>query len=252
MYCKAGGDAVSLAAAVLTGHNKVRGREFIKVKEWLATGEFREVELHEDPPPERVDPTSALLKAVPVRLLPSVPDGLQSWLDRKRLTKNIAAGWLPEFYAPWWRMSRRFPLVIPACSGVGKVESMHGIAVDADTFSKTIWPSGADSRELLFATASTREWLAGKRQPKKIIAIAEGASDFLTVESAIGQHADVIGFISGSAKALKLVRGLTGAHIVVVLDEDVTGRKYEKEVVDSLFPHIVRPTTLSRIREWLV
>ncbi len=200
------------------------------------------VERAEPEPPRRIDPAAALASARSVR---DVNDPrLIAWLAARRLPQTIPAGWLPNFRATWWTGSRTWPLVIPACTGTGKVESLHGIAVEAAPH-KTTWPLGAESRELLFAAPKTRAWLQGKAKAPRDVIVVEGASDFLTANVVFEGDA-VLGITSGGASALSLVPRVRGQRWYVATDPDEAGRMYARKVAEAVYPHPVYPFPMER------
>lgn len=239
VVCKSGGpDGVNLASWSLAQ----RPKPTREVLAFLSDRSLSAAAVDLQPePPSRINPSKAISMAKSIR---QVQDPrLLAWLERRQISATAPAGWLPRFWAPWWKSSRRWPLVIPACTGTGVVESIHGIAVDSDVEHKTCWPSGASSRELLFAAPRVRAWLSGSAPPPSDVVVVEGATDFLTATVQLPECA-VIGITSGSATALRLVPRSSGQRWYVATDPDEAGEKYKRQVAQALFPSPVYPFNL--------
>lgn len=252
LACQTKGDAVSLVGLSLHEEGRPRGRTFVECVRWLeGTGALPAMNLPEEDP-VRIDPLPALRRAVPVS---EVSDPrLDAYLEQRRIPKTAPAGWLPRFSADWWGaternplgFSRYWPLVVPACSGRGVIESMQGLAVEEAAPRSKMWPKGAESRELLFADRKVRSWLAGSAPPPKQLLVVEGVPDYLTATCVL-EDIYVIGVSAGCARALRLVTLSTSTDVYVGTHADVAGRRYEAEVVDALWPQLVRPLPLERL-----
>mgnify|MGYP001613079260 CR=1 FL=1 len=244
--CGVKGDAINLVGLLAHGEARPRGRTFMACKNWLdASGEAVE-QLAPWEPPRRIDPMTALRVAIPIDLVDD--PRLDDWLARRKIPSWAPAGWLPQFSAPWWPRgwSDDWPIVIPACNGRGKIESMQGIATDDTAPRSKTWPAKAESRELLFANPGTRAWLAGKLPPPAKLLIVEGAPDYLTASSLM-QDITVIGIAAGSAPALRLVTLTNSTEVYVGTHQDGSGRDYQRAVVAALEPKLVTPLPLWRL-----
>lgn len=244
MACGAGGDAYTLVSYALGLNGRCDGKAFVRILRWLEGDDVLQQEPVEDEPLPRIDPAPALAMAVPLSKVRE--PRLLAWLARRQIPSSAPAGWLPSFEAPWWPMgyAGNWPVVIPACTGRGDVLSMHGIAIDVDAPTKTRWPKGASSRELLFADRSTRSWLSGKSAPPDRLLIVEGATDYLTA----APQMPTLGYFSGSAAALRTVPITSGTRVYCGVDADEKGDMYENEIANALAPHPVRRIPLQRLK----
>jgi hypothetical protein len=257
VLCQVGGDALALAGALGPARtHRPRGADFHATVAWLQERGLTRAEPIPivERPPQRIDPTPALRQAVPLSSL-SGDQELAEWLALRRIPPTAPAGWLPRFRAEWWPSAKHFPVVLPACTGAGKVESLHGLSVACRERRqrKTTWPRGAESRELLFAAAATRQWLSGQAPPPRLVILCEGATDYLTAAGLLGDQAAVLGFVSGSAGALRLVKLVLppSATVIAIMDPDEQGERYEEQIVNALFPHPIRQTSLREIQGWI-
>lgn len=235
--CRRGGpDELSLVAWALNHSRRVDA----KVYDFVEHKRVRTIAPRPEAAPKRIDPALALRLARPFSEVED--ERLSAWLAHRAISPRAPAGWLPRFSAPWWPSSETWPIVLPACTGTGKVESLHGVAV-GEAPHKTTWPRGAESRELLFAAPSTRAWLRGVGSAPREVLVVEGATDFLSAVVELPDMA-VLGITSGAASALALVPKVRGQRWYVATDPDTAGRKYAEKVAEYVFPFPVYPFPL--------
>lgn len=243
LACKTGGETdLSLASWAVAGQSTPTK----EVHEFVSGG-ARDAppKVVAPPAPRRADVSDAIRMAKPISQVED--EKLDAWLKLRCIHKSAPAGWLPDFTAPWWPAgnSGHWPVIIPACTGRGVVESIHGVSI-GDAPRKTQWPAGVESRELLFATPATREWLRGNAPAPARVLVVEGATDFLSSVTRLDDCA-VIGVSSGAAKALYLAPKTKGQRWYVGTDPDTSGDKYAKEVADAIFPTPVYPIPLRKL-----
>jgi hypothetical protein len=252
--CRGGGNDVSLASWAIAGSRRPTA-EVMDFLEHRTARQARRSEPRPEAPPKRVDPSEALRRSVPLR--DASDPALDAWLARRRIDKAAPAGWLPRFSAPWWSFWDReaeafisaaptFPIILPACTGRGKVEAVHGISPLPEVAPhKTMWPRGYESRELLFAGPKTRAWLGGAGPAPAEVVVVEGATDFLTA-SVVFPRTTILGITSGSAAALGMVPKVRGQRWYVATDPDTAGQRYATAIAEALFPFPVYPFPLGR------
>lgn len=250
--CRAGGGALSLVGYHLgVGHRverrygeglDLRGRAFRHVISFIEKGEILPVAESEPEDLKRIDPMPGLRRAVPVGRCGDAE--VCSWLRGRGIDASRApAGCLRNFTADWWFWSRTHPLVVPACTGLGEIESMHARSVTDDT---KRWPKNASSRELLFASPVVRSWLRGESDQPPVLVVTEGLSDYLTWSSA--SKVPTLGVTSGGTGALRTVGIAKGTEVFVGTHSDVSGRRYAEEVADAFAMRaVVRPLPLRRV-----
>lgn len=246
LACDTGGpDELSLASWGVAGKSTPT-REVYEFVSGGGQGVGSVVDPRCGPPsePRRADVTDALKEAAPISKVKD--EKLDEWLAFRQISRDAPAGWLPKFSAPWWPdgSSERWPVILPACTGRGVVESIHGVSIDIErTASKTRWPVGVESRELLFATPATREWLRGNAPAPARVLVTEGATDFLSSVTRVND-CFVIGIANGGAKALSLVPKAKGQRWYVGTHPDTAGDKYATSVANAIFPSPVYPLPL--------
>lgn len=240
--CQAKGSAHRLVSYALGMNGALKGSAWRKVSEWMDGSGTLEAEAEAEVL-TRIDPSPALRCAVPLSRCRA--PAVLAWLARRGIRPEAPAGFLPDFEAAWWPSgyARQWPVVIPACTGRGEVVSMHGMAIQAGPESKTRWPKGASSRELLFAAPQMRQWLRGCAPCPGRLLLVEGAPDFLTTAPLM----PTIGFTSGFEEALRLVRVDSGTEVVVGTHLDEAGRRYQDRIANILAPHPVRVLPLERL-----
>lgn len=241
--CHAYGDAVKLASYGLGLDGVTRGKAYVKVMRWMEEGvtSVLSPSVEEEREWKRIDPMPALRCAVPLSRV--VDPRLTEWLERRRISRHAPAGWLPRWRSEWWPWPvGMYSVVLPACTGAGAVESMHG--VDLDTGRK-VWPKGASSGALLFARREMRAWLAKRAEPPKLVIITEGAPDFLTYATDF----PVLGVTSGGEHALRTVdfRGIK-VFMATHIDKNHAGEKLQDKVAEAIFPATLRRLPFEYIR----
>ena len=234
MICKEGGDAVALVSASRYGTTRPVGRLYPEVAAYLEALAGIGPPLEEQEAPERIDPWPALRSATP--LADARDEALGEWLLERGIERTAPAGWLPKFSAPWWPgFSANWPVVLPACSGAGEVQSMHGVAISDAAPQKTCWPRGASSRELLFADRHARAWLRGEGARPRRVLFVEGATDYLSASTRVEKDTLVFGVFSGAFRALRLQKW-DGIDCVILTDADAAGDRYATLIAKGVAP----------------
>ena len=244
--CKRYGDGFGFVGLFLQLGEPMSRADFKVMVGFVESGEVqkRAPRPEDDEELERIDPWPALLRAVPLQQ--AKDRRLHAWLASRALPVTAPAGYLRGFRAPWWPYRDLYPVIVPACTGRGVVESMHGRSIEDG---KTIWPKGAASRELLFATPPTRAWMCGSAPPPSDIVIVEGLTDYLTWSSTQPQPA--IGVYAGAAAALATTPFTRRTKVWIGTDDDAVGDKYAEEVADVLSgTAVVRRMPMRQVNEW--
>jgi hypothetical protein len=208
------------------------GKGFLKVKEYLESGDLPPVEVEERH--ERVLPIAQTLSHA--RRLSQCNEG-QTYLDEKGLSREVPCGWLSE-RLPWFRDGH--PLVVPLFSGRGELKSMHGRAVDSS--SKTL-PAGMESAGLLMLDPRwARPWVRGGLAPDRVF-LVEGFTDYL----AMSLDGPAIGCQSGSFTALRLLPWSPSVTIYSCMHSDEAGFSYEEKIARELWPRRVARLPIDRV-----
>ena len=250
--CGTTGDAVDLVSYAVVGCRAgVAGSGFRKIRSWWLHGSahsFPETPEYEPtrPPSEEIQRVLRACKRPSQVRLP----GLAPFLaERGFQADTLRAGILP---APswsgwegidWWPRGwiRKFPLVVPAYDGMGRIVSMHGRAIVDAVERKVTWPKGYDSGGLLFADPRyARRMLRNECTDADRLLIVEGFTDYLWATQTAPAKCAVIGIASGSAGALLLPTWPKGLNIYIGTDPDPTGDEYAVKVAAALSPHICR------------
>lgn len=210
---------------------------------WLEGTEARAV--RQEPEPEPVRPDRAVLaqELARARTPPAAA------LDQLGLPPQVArhAGWLP--HTPLLRPG--YPLVVPAFTGRGELASLQGRSVPTRQ-PKTACPTGYDFAGLLFLDRATaRPFFRGDDGPvPQTLLVVEGLTDFLCAAAQADDTIGVVGIVSGSAAALRLVAPRVHEHrirVVSAMDVGPQGDHYTRQIADAFAPHPVYPLDLRRL-----
>lgn len=262
--CGAGGDVVSLAAAVTTGSTN-------PPREWWADVRARcaAVGLCTDlsgrpPAPRQVVTFGARAESTPLAYAPQKgveglwnachPVALDSDAGRYLSARGFDVArlpWLelvreaPPYAAPldWWPSAwlRRWPLMFPAYDAKGELVSLHGRAL-ANIEPKTRWPYRCSASGLLFADIMGVTFLRQCSRGASVdgldaVVVAEGATDTLKLSEVVdgGECAfAVLGYVAGSKQAFAGIDWPVHAPCLVATDDDAAGDRYAAEVRRAL------------------
>lgn len=267
--CDASGDAVTLAAWLVTGNPRAEG-QWAEVRRacaerGLCTRDPRDggppVRLRPLPPPRPPAPpkrppaeeVAALWDAcLPVAEDPEVA----AWIASRGLdpgdveTRDLARA-LPEGHpCPPWARARGATwaesghrLIVPMRAPGGAVESLHARRVRGGEGSKGLSPAGATVGGLVMADPLGLLMLSrdpeGAAMVRRVgLVVAEGVPDFLTwgtrYSDADEEAPAVVGVISGSWNEALARLVPDGAKVAIRTDPDEAGRKYETEIAATL------------------
>lgn len=260
--CDASGDAVTLAAWLVTGSANP-GDRWVEVRRacaerGLCTRDPRDggppVRLRPLPPPRPPAPPkrppAEEVAALWRRCLPlAVPEDLEvaeyliarrGWTAKEAAAVNDldlarslpADGELPN----WWPWRRPWRLIAPAFDAAGRMASLHARRIDDGGTPKTRWPLGYEAGGLLFADGLGVRLLRGDL-PREVegVVLCEGLTDTLRTAARAHLHGwpwAVLGMTEGGARALRELgsRWPKGLPLYVATDEDSQGEKYAAEV----------------------
>lgn len=242
-HCKETGDALRLAAWVVTGGPKPDAAGWDRVRGLFAAQGWCSGEAVPrgawTPPPVRApvevpfpDPVElrGLLRAC--RSVGAVPD-VQEWCRGRGFGGAVPAAVLPDVYPwpAWWPFrGRPWRLVVSMVDASGAVRSMHGRATEETDRGKTRWPLERRAGGLLFADPRTaRPMLTGKGEASRIV-VVEGITDYLAVASRAPAGTAVLGACSGGFAALGQARITAGAVVYAATDPDAAGERYAGEI----------------------
>lgn len=239
-HCNASGCGEALSDARLV--KETLGLSWTEAYAWLEGTEARAV--RQEPEPEPVRPDRAILaqELARARTPPAAA------LDQLGLPPEVArhAGWLP--HTPLLRPG--YPLVVPAFTGTGEIASLQGRSVPTRT-PKTACPTGYDFAGLLFLDRGTaRPFFRGTGPAPETLLIVEGLTDYLTAVAHADATIGVVGIVSGSAAALRLVAPRVHEHrirVVSAMDVGPQGDQYTRKLADAFAPHPVFPLDLQRL-----
>lgn len=140
--------------------------------------------------------------------------------------------WWPGSWAPTWR------LAVLGVTASGTAESIHARAIDAST-PKTRWPVGREASGLLFASTEGMALLTGwpsDRPPPEVV-VGEGLTGLLGAGTR--QRRPVLCATSGGWSALRDVRWPSGSVVIIATDNDTAGDAYARKIREAL-PRTVR------------
>lgn len=267
--CGAGGDAVALACAVVTGAPTATRDRWHDVRAaCVASGLCLG---------DAVSPRSPASIFTPPAPMPSQPevgrsypptDEVESfWNDCEPITATSPEGayldargfnlarlpWLHMVRAAtsravksfrWWPSSWRltWPLMFPLFNALGELRSLHARAISSSIEPKTRWPFQCSASGLLFADGVGLEFLRSHGSAEATrglegIFLAEGATDTLKLAQVLEGTAatmGVLGYVAGSKRALAEIDWPLGVPCIVATDDDAVGDKYATDVRRTL------------------
>lgn len=191
------------------------------------------------PPRERLE--AELGRATRIDCMYKLPDDLAAFFERRGLTVHVPAVWLPRSTL----LQPGYPLVVPAFTGAGELASLHGRSVP-DRTPKTTNPKGFDFRGLLFLDPLVAQpFFAGVGPTPRALIVVEGVTDFLRTAQLRKPDVAIVGIVSGSADALRIVAPrLRGVELFAACDVGPAGDRYNMLIAAALAPHPVRPLPL--------
>lgn len=269
--CGAGGDAVTLAAAISVKSTSPERHQWRDVRAACVTvglvmaGSLERFEVAYSPPPaptpqpvparapvteleafwracQPVSPTSDAGRYLASRrLLGAGLHGLDpmGWVDVVREAPPCLPTPLEWWTAAWLR---RWPLVFPAYDSKGRLASVQARAIDSTTEPKTRWPYRCSASGLFFADVMGVGFLRSVADGVAVsgldgVVMVEGATDTVklarVVEAADATLA-VMGYVAGSKHALAQVDWPRAVPCVVATDDDEVGDRYAAEVRKAL------------------
>lgn len=271
--CGAAGDVVALIAAVATGSPQPgRGRygeaRILAAQVGLIVGEGEPTSGQARPavPPRAVEtpaptyPDRGELEAFVASLRPLAGGAPGRYLAGRGFTIDSLA-WVGVAFdgssapvMPWWPAGWReaWPIVFPAYNAKGLVTSVHARAV-GPAEPKTRWPRGCSASGLLFADTLGADFLRARSTAEAVdgleaVVLAEGATDTLKLAQVAhtdGSSIAVLGYTSGSKRALAGIDWPKGLPCLVAFDDDTQGDRYALEVLKVLdgraTVHRIRP-----------
>lgn len=173
-------------------------------------------------------------------------------LDVSRLASLDAARILPpsERYTwpAWWpsTWSKVWRVAVPLFDATGAMVAIQARAIE-EANPKTRNPMGSGVvTGTFFADTRGLEVLRGTFTGKQVT-IVEGLPDFLTAAQLAQDAAEppaVLGIVSGSPKALALLRTTTLCRFVAIVHGDEAGERYFQQVREALPRHSVGRVTL--------
>ncbi len=246
--CKASGDALSLAALILTGNTKPtkEGWQLIRQKflgaelpQYIApTREYRRPPLEEiEEIWEKSTPVYDSDELVPLLEYRCLDPGI---LTQRDLCRRIKRGSLPTwagFAGNQWNQTGHL-CVFPLYDHFGQMVSLHArrIAEGAER-PKGLSPLGFEVGGLLFMDLLGRALFRG--DAISWLLVAEGAPDFLTAsliceEQKLG--AGVVGVLSGSWLSCVGKAVPVSTKVTIATHEDPTGERFAQKIARSLTP----------------
>ena len=252
--CGAHGDAVALAAAIVSGDPKpadwtalrMRVADLGLVHEERAirpasraparpdAGELRDLWQSGRPPSDLSPDHPAVVYlrgrgfdvAAVSEICRILPAERERWPD-----------WWPGHWASTWRIA------VLGLNASGSAESIHARAIDPHAAPKTRWPVGREASGLLFASAEGLALLSGwptDRPPPEVV-VGEGLTGLLGAGTR--QRRPVLCATSGGWSALRDVRWPVGAVVIIATDNDTAGDAYARKIREAL-PRGVRTRRL--------
>lgn len=249
--CKASGDALSLAALVLTGSAKPDKEGWTKVREaFVGTAELprfiprpRE---YKRPPLEEVQDLWSRSTSVydSEELVPLLEERLldPALLTDLDLCRTCAPGRLPDWAVcgnDYWNESGHL-LLVPLYDHLGQMQSLHARRIgDGAPRPKGLSPLGYSIGGLTFQDPGARAVLKSAAEGEawcKSVIITEGVPDFLTAATDLGEQTEacVMGVLSGSWLAAYASRLGPHRKIILALHEDPAGEKYASKILSTL------------------
>jgi len=163
-------------------------------------------------------------------------------LDPERVASLDIGRALPTRGAlpPWarcrggtWREAG-YRLIVPMFDATGALRSVRAWRVTDGDGPKRLPPSGHKAGEMVMADAFGRAMLAGTRKPETV-AIVEGEPDFFArCLVSNDPHVAAIGIVSGSWCRAMAERIPVGARVVIRTDHDQAGDRYAEEIERSI------------------
>jgi hypothetical protein len=243
--CHAKGDALTLAAWVLTGDPKANG-QWATVKARLLGQELRALipPIPTPKPPTRPpahEVNEVWEKSRPVTSDPEVI----AWLQERALSPAQVAGLglaraLPKnvLLPPWaasWRASHR--LLLPLFDDLGHLALLRARAVSKNATYKELCPKGFEVAGLVFANHQGQTLLQRPHTALEVV-ITEGAPDFLTWATRFDpnetQPLAVFGVFSGSWTQHLAARIPDHSRIALRTHTDTAGERYAENISNTL------------------
>lgn len=247
-HCKASGDAVRLAAWMVTREPRPGSEGWAKVRATLASGGWcspgdgsawtptARAPVAELPYPAEAELWRLLRACRPV--LTSRPAA--AFWARRRFGSAYPAAVLPDVF-PWpaWWPFRGAPwsLVVSMVDATGAVRSLHARHVEAVAVEggKTRWPFERNAKRLLFADPMVgRPMLRGEATDVRRVLVVEGITDYLAAASRPSPGLAVLGACSGGFGALSEIRIPSDAVVFAATDTDPAGDRYAAEIAHAL------------------
>lgn len=158
-------------------------------------------------------------------------------VDARGLARTLPArGALP----PWARCARGdwreagYRVVVPMYVPGGEMRSVRAWRVTDGDGPKRLPPSGCKASGLVMADEWAIAMLRETRAPSRVV-VVEGESDFLTWGTRTSDpRTAVLGIVSGSWTAALAERFPVGARVVVRTDHDSAGNRYAADVIGGL------------------
>lgn len=177
------------------------------------------------------------------------------WAGLSKTYRSPEGRWSSWWSRPW---ATRFPVVVPAYTGLGELAGLHGRAVtpEQEAQQKTTWAAGCSSRGLVFADPwRALPALRGRWEGVKALLFVEGLTDYLTAASEAHGLPErglaVLGVESGSASAVGLLRGLpSDVKVLIGTHCDKAGDAYAEAILGELAMAHGRSTAY-RLPLWL-
>lgn len=250
--CGAGGDAIALAAFVITGTDKPA--EWGPVWEALDRSSVAPAQTAPAPRPlikGPVRPSQAEVQDLWARARPVTQDaevaawlsgrGIDPWLVEDR---DLARALPRDAVVPAWArlLGRPWPMagyrvLLRMFDGSGRFVTLHARNVRRDLQPKGAFPSGFQVTGTVMADEVGLRLL----QTENLIGalwIVEGAPDFLTTGTTWGDAAEdppgVLGIVSGSWTADIARRVPSGTGVIIAVHHDDAGQRYARKISEGL------------------
>lgn len=260
--CGAGGDAVALAAAHVTGRTGgIDGRGWSEVRRYCADRGLCDSNAVPPPPksvaevpkrPPAEDLGAFWAECRPLADLPPEAPALRYLEARgfaieslKCATDSVRVA-APEAdpSRSWWpaAFQQGWPLVFGAYDHTGTLATLQGRALSSSAEPKTRWPSGCSASGVFFADrlgvtflqrCSAGECVSGLQA----VIIAEGATDTLKLASVVeglDSTIAVLGYVAGSQHALKKLPWPSEVVCLIAVDDDEAGDRYSGEILRAV------------------
>lgn len=266
LRCRAGGDAVSLAALVTTGTTSPASWAPVLDRQGVggpttssnpnsSTGIGGGNVASRSP----IRPPLAEVRALWSASRPvSDDDAVSAWLVSRGLSPDHVDLWAsaralpPDATLPPWASIRRTSwtssghrLLLPLVDPTGGVVSLRARRiVTGDDYPKEIAPAGYSTRGLVYADPLARGWLSGSAEAAAWVqrvglVVVEGGPDYLAAMQLWVSDADeeapaIVGIGSGAWTAAIAERVSSDTRVTVVLHGDEAGERYCERIADSL------------------